>query len=133
MTRIDPSNGSGSVLDLAIVSEDLRKQVKSFKVDDERSMSAYSMFRRKGKINKKISDHLSIKLVINMPVISNKGNNKKKPIINMNNKEGWIRYPEVSDRYANLIKNAIENIKDIASFSPRRDRATDLPWIRPNI
>ena len=106
-TRIDPSNGSGSVLDLAIVSEDLRKQVKSFKVDDERSMSAYSMFHRKGKINKKFSDHLSIKLVINMPVISNKGNNKKKPIINMNNKEGWTRYPDVTDRYANLMKNSI--------------------------
>ena len=54
-----------------------------------------------------------------MPVISNKGNNKKKPIINMNNKEGWIRYPEVSDRYANIIKNAIENIKDIDMLESR--------------
>ena len=138
MTRIDPSNGSGSVLDLAIVSEDLRKQVKSFKVDDERSMSAYSMFRRKGKINKKFSDHLSIKLVLNMPVISSKGNNKKKPIINMNNKEGWIRYPEVSDRYANLIKDAIENIKGIDKLESRllsidqaiKVEAFGIIWVR---
>ena len=101
-------------------------------------MSAYSMFRRKGKINKKISDHLSIKLVINMPVISSKGNNKKKPIINMNNKEGWIRYPEVSDRYVNLIKNAIENIKDVDMLESRllsinqaiKVEAFGIIWVR---
>ena len=26
-----------------------------------------------------------------------------------------------------------EKVKGRASFYPRRDRATDLPWIRPNI
>ena len=68
-TRIDPSNGSGSVLDLAIASEDLRKNVKYFKVDHERVTSAFIMYRRKGTINKKFSDHLSIKLVLNMPML----------------------------------------------------------------
>ena len=51
-TRIDPSNESGSVLDLTIASEDLRKHVTCFKVDNERIMSAYSMSHRKGIINK---------------------------------------------------------------------------------
>ena len=118
-TRIDPSNGSGSVLDLAIASEDLRKNVKCFKVDNERIMSAFSMYRRKGTINKKFSDHLSIKLVLNMPMIIRKQNNKRKPIINIHNKEGWIRYPEVTDKYADLIQSAIDNIKDSNKLESR--------------
>ena len=108
-TRIDPSNGSGSILDLAIASEDLRKHVTCFKVGNERIMFAYS---RNGNINKKFSDYLSIKLVLNMPMIICKRNNKRKPIINMHNKEGWIRYPKVSDKYADLIQSAIVIIED---------------------
>ena len=118
-TRIDPSNGSGSVLDLAIASEDLRKNVKCFKVDNERIMSAFSMYRRKGTINKKFSDHLSIKLVLNMPMIIRKQNNKRKPIINIHNKDGWIRYPEVTDKYADLIQSAIDNIEDSNKLESR--------------
>ena len=118
-TRIDPSNGSGSVLDLAIASEDLRKNVKCFKVDNERIMSAFSMYRRKGTINKKFSDHLSIKLVLNMPMIIRKQNNKRKPIINIHNKDGWIRYPEVTDKYADLIQSAIDNIEDSNKLEAR--------------
>ena len=82
-------------------------------------MSAFSMYRRKGTINKKFSDHLSIKLVLNMPMIIRKQNNKRKPIINIHNKEGWIRYPEVTDKYADLIQSAIDNIKDSNKLESR--------------
>ena len=82
-------------------------------------MSAFSMYRRKGTINKKFSDHLSIKLVLNMSMLIRRQNNKRKPIINIHNKEGWIRYPEVTDKYAELIQDAVVNIEDSNKLESR--------------
>ena len=37
---------------------------------------------------------------------------KKRKIINMKNKEGWLLYPETSDRYASKIVRAVQDIED---------------------
>ena len=54
-----------------------------------------------------------------MPMIIHKQNNKRKPIINIHKKEGWIRYPEVTDKYADLIQSAIVDIEDSNKLESR--------------
>ena len=85
-TRLDPGRGTGSVLDLAIISANIEKSVTHFKVDSERKMTAFAMLKRKNKtIDKKFTDHFTINLKLKIPTRTfTKG--KKRKIINMNNK-----------------------------------------------
>ena len=77
-TRIDPSSGQGSVLDLAIISESIKSNVTSFKVDSSRKMTPYSMKKRNGEISKHFTDHLAINIKINLPCVEKKESNKKR-------------------------------------------------------
>ena len=43
MTRLDPGRGTGSVLDLAIVSANIEEGVTQFTVDSQRKMKAFAM------------------------------------------------------------------------------------------
>ena len=46
------------------------------------------------------SDHRAIKVVLEVPVLPVKKNNKKEERINFRNAEGWNTYAEVSDKQA---------------------------------
>ena len=111
-TRTDPGRGTASVLDLALVSANIKETVCDFLVDSQRKMTAFKMFKKKdNSIEKKYTDHFSIKLKLKIPMkIAKKG--KKKKIIDFKNKDGWAKYPDISDKYAIKIVDAVENTAD---------------------
>ena len=51
-TRINPGTKKGSVLDLCIVSENIKKCVKKFQVDTNRKMTPFAMIKTKGVVTK---------------------------------------------------------------------------------
>ena len=111
-TRIDPGRGNGSVLDLAIVSANIENNITRFTVDTQRKMTAFKMVKRgNSEVEKKFTDHLTIKLEMKIHMkIQSKGKNKR--IINLKNDEGWNVYPEITDKHAWKILEAVENITD---------------------
>ena len=111
-TRVDPARGTGSVLDLALVSANIESNVTNFEVDSQRKMTAYKMMKRRDKSVEKIfTDHFTIKLDIKIPMkIVKKG--KKRKMIDFKNSEGWAKYPEITDKYAGKIIEAVQNIAD---------------------
>ena len=120
-TRLDPGRGTGSVLDLAIISANIEKSVTHFKVDSERKMTAFAMLKRKNKtIDKRFTDHFTINLKLKIPTRTfTKG--KKRKIINMNNKEGWLLYPEITDKYASKMVNAVQDTEDADELEKKLD------------
>ena len=62
-------------------------------------------------IIKKSSDHISVSFIVTLPCIFT--NNKKRPMINFKNPEGWERYKKISADHAQEIQDALDNIKDI--------------------
>ena len=62
-------------------------------------------------IPKKTSDHSAISMNVTLPCTLT--NNKKCPVINFRNPEGWERYKTVSEEHAQEIKDLIDNIEDI--------------------
>ena len=53
-----------------------------------------------------------------MPSIRTK--NKKKPVINFRNLDGWQNYKIVSDEYASKIKEIVENTENINDLRIRQ-------------
>ena len=109
MTRLDPGRGTGSVLDLAIVSANIEEGVTQFTVDSQRKMTAFAMIKNKNKIvEQKFTNRFTINLKLKISVkIFAKG--KKR---NMKPEEGWLLYPETTDRYATNIVRAVEDTED---------------------
>ena len=93
-----------------------------------------------GVIQKGFPDHLTIKMEISLPCIVKKVNNKKIPFINFNNKEGWAKYEEVSNRYAEKMMDKIKSADDIRRLDIDLDwidkmiqvEAFGLIWVGPN-
>ena len=98
-TRIDPFTKKGSILDLCLISNNIKSCIKDFKVDTSLDWTPYSESKCKGETQKKYTDHRSIMVEISMPVKEMK-KGKRIPVINFANKEGWKKYPEISDKYA---------------------------------
>ena len=111
-TRIDPYTKNGSILDLCLVSNNIKTCVKNFKVDSDQKWTPFSEAKRNGNLEKKYSDHYSIMVEMCLPTKSLKSG-KRKPVINFSNKNGWLKYPEVSNKYASKMVEAIENETDI--------------------
>ena len=89
--RFDPVTGKGSLQDLGITSTNTRKAVTNFEVDSENKWTPYSMAKTAQKtISKKTSDHSVLSMNVTLPCIL--ANNKKRPVINFRNPEGWERY-----------------------------------------
>ena len=86
-TRFDPVTGKGSLLDVGITSNNIRKAVSNFEVDTENKWTPFSMTKNAQKtIIKKSSDHRSVSFNVQLPCIFT--NNKKRPMINFKNPEG---------------------------------------------
>ena len=111
-TRIDPATGKGSTLDLAIVSSDIHINIKDFGIDHNREKTPFSIHRKNGDLYKKYTDHLSINVELSLPVIKPK-KQKNVPYIDLNNKEGWTKYTEVSDKYADIVEEKVKTVKCI--------------------
>ena len=78
-TRIDPSTGRGSTLDLGVVSENIHRLVTSFEVNTNRDWSPFSIRPKAGGIlEKKFSDHLGIKITIKIPELGKTKTRKEK-------------------------------------------------------
>ena len=110
-TRYDPVTGNGSVLDLAIISENIWKLVKNFEVDSERKWTPFSIQKTGDIYSKKPSDHCAIQT--NLKISLNMIKNRKRPIINFKNKDGWARYKVISDKYADKIKDFVKSNDNI--------------------
>ena len=111
-TRIDPGTKKGSVLDLCIVSENIRKCVKKFQVDTNRKMTPFGMIKTKGVVTKKDTDHLAVMVTLKIPMLRQK-REKRKPVINFRNPQGWVKYKEISDKYAPKILEVVEQTEDV--------------------
>ena len=111
-TRIDPVTKKGSTLDLGIISRDIEKNIISFEVDTKKDLTPFSIHKKHNEYYKKFTDHLSINLKIKLPAIKQK-KQRKVPVINMNNPEGWKKYKTVTDKYADIIENKVNNVKHI--------------------
>ena len=68
-TRTDPARGTGSVLDLALISANIEQNVINFEVDTQRKMTAFKMVKRRDKtVEKVFTDHFTIKLELKIPM-----------------------------------------------------------------
>ena len=112
-TRVDPATGKGSILDLAIVSDNIFHNVKSFHVDNRKSMTPFSIRKNKDGISTKFTDHFTINLKLDLPCLAKQGKNKKIPFINYHNKEGWKRYEKMSNKYAQSMMDTIKEEDNI--------------------
>ena len=110
-TRIDPFTKKGSILDLCLISNNIKSCIKSFKVDTSLDWTPYSESKCKGETLKKYTDHRSIMVEISLPVKEMK-KGKRIPVINYANKEGWKKYPEISNKYAEKMIHVINNVTD---------------------
>ena len=90
-TRIDPHSKKGSVLDLCILSKNISKCKRTFKVDNDKKMTPFSLIKQNGTITTKSTDQLAILLKLQIPMMVAK-RERKKPIINMRNPNGWENY-----------------------------------------
>ena len=106
-------SGKGSLLDLGIASTNIRQAVTNFEVDTDNEWTRHYKNEHKT-IAKKSSDQRSISLNMTLPCILT--NNKKRPVINFNNPEGWERYKKVSEEYVKEIPDSVDNIQDINEF-----------------
>ena len=110
-TRYDPASGKGSLLDLAIVSDNLYRSVKKFEIDSKKEWTPFVLIKNGDKFDKKTSDHCAMQL--NIKLTSIKSDCKKIPVVNYGNPEGWKNYKEVSDKYAEKIETLVEETEDI--------------------
>ena len=108
-TRFDPFTKKGSVLDLCLISNNIKSCVNNFKVDTSLDWTPYSESKRRGETVKKYTDHRSIMVEISMPVKEMK-RGKRIPVINYSNREGWLKYPEVSNKYAEKMIEVINTV-----------------------
>ena len=68
-TRTDPARGTGSVLDLALISANIEQSVMNFEVDTQRKMTAFKMVKRRDKtVEKVFTDHFTITLELKIPM-----------------------------------------------------------------
>ena len=78
-TRTDPARGTGSVLDLALISANIEQSVMNFEVDTQRKMTAFKMVKRRDKtVEKVFTDHFTITLELKIPMkMFRKGKKRK--------------------------------------------------------
>ena len=110
-TRYDPASGKGSLLDLAIISDNLARSVKKFEVDTHKKWTPFVLIKNGDQLVKKTSDHCAIQL--NVKLTSIRSDCKKVPVVNYRNPEGWKNYKEVSDKFAEKIIKVLEETEDI--------------------
>ena len=137
-TRFEPNNDNKtSILDLAIVSNNIIQCVQSFKVDSEKIVTPFS----KGKNGiKQYTDHRPILVKLKMPIINRKYI-RKKPIINYRNSKGWLVYKDISDRYADKMVDAINSIDNMEELERKiyimdmdmQIESFGITWVKPSI
>ena len=108
-TWVDPRSKKESILDLALVSKNIQQFVKSFKVDSNKAITPCS-------IKGIFSDHKAIMIELKMPVTQKEKRHRKEEIINFKNTEGWEKYPEITDKYAEKIEDILNSCENMDTF-----------------
>ena len=108
-TWVDPRSKKESILDLALVSKNIQQFVKSFKVDSNKAITPCS-------IKGIFSDHKAIMIELKMPVTQKEKRHRKEEIINFKNTEGWEKYPEITDKYAEKIEEILNSCENMDTF-----------------
>ena len=107
-TRVDPGSNKESLLDLAFVSNNIKNCVKSFKVDTSKSMTPQS-------ITGVFSDHKAIMVELEIPAMP-KVKKQKIEMINYGNSEGWLKYVDISNKYAAEIEALLDSYDDMETI-----------------
>ena len=96
----DPGNDEKkSVLDLVIVSKEIEKYITELVID--KNLNWTPARNQKGKL--KHTDHFSLFLTLNIPMLNNKNRPTKKQIIwNTKKHNGWEKYKEITENNKEL-------------------------------
>ena len=107
-TREDPADGGLSCLDLAIGSVNLLPFLRVVEVDSRRKVSAKRVkVNRKGEISLTFPDHFPVIVELEMPTKDSISETKTR--WNTNKPGGWEKFKETTDKFANEIKEIVND------------------------
>ena len=96
-TRLDPTTGKLSCLDIMVCSVGLVPFIDKLIIDSDRKFAAKRGVYEKGRYRLGYSDHFSLILYIhNLPTINTKV--EKKKVWNLRKEQGWERYEKLTDK-----------------------------------
>ena len=82
--------------------------VQYFEVDTMKKWTPFALTMKRGVLEKKFTDHLSICLQVKLPLAATE-KKVKKPMIDRGNPEGWTKYKTESDKIADGIIEGARN------------------------
>ena len=106
-TRVDPTTGGLSCLDLTLVSVGLLPFIRGFVIDSEKSFTPRRVVCKKGKFGFCYSDHFSQELELVMP--SSRMKNIQETGWNVYKPGGWEAYKEATKRKSKDVADIVEN------------------------
>ena len=107
-TRVCPSTGNQSCLDLAIGSSNLQPYVRMFMIDSDKKYAPRRAVKNRGALGVTYTYHYPILMVLEMPRTEE---TPKKPEASWNTLKtgGWEKYKELSNKMADKINAITEN------------------------
>ena len=102
MTRVDPSDPNNlekqSAIDFTIMSVELFQYVDKLIIDKNKSFAMVRPVFEKGSCKLKSSEHFTLILIMkNIPKAMNKPEVTKELIWNLNKKNGWKKYQDITE------------------------------------
>ena len=92
-------------------------------------MTPFALIKTKGTVSKRSTDHLAIMLTLKIPM-QQKKREKRKPIINFRNPDGWTKYKEISNSFAPKILEVLEQNEDVNTLERKIKLWNNLAGIR---
>ena len=118
-TRVDPATGEGSVLDMFVVSRELRPFVESLVIDERKEMTPARSMKKKGKYVRMYTDHLSGLLTFAGLPRAKEVKEVKETRWNLAKEGGWEIYKklceEASEKINSVVENEVNSIEDMIS------------------
>ena len=106
-TRVDPSSGVLSCLDIAIGSANLLPYVHSFQVDSDRKFTPNRIHYKDGKYGVTFTDHFSVLAELQMP--GSEVEQKKESKWNVYKPGAWNNYEWISNLFAKKMEEIIDD------------------------
>ena len=108
-TRVDPATGEGSVLDMFVVSRELRPFVEKLVIDNKKEMTPARPIKKKGKFVMTYTDHFSGLLTFHGLQRTNGVKEVKEKRWNLAKEGGWDSYKKLCEEGSDKMKEVIEN------------------------
>ena len=108
-TRVDPATGEGSVLDLFVVSRELRPFVQSLVIDQRKTMTPARPMKKKGKYVMSYTDHLSGLLTFTGLRRVKEVKEVKETRWNLAKEGGWAKYKKLCEEGSEKLSAVIED------------------------